>query len=83
MTELKIAPVPWFAERDSVWSEESNLVCACYLPETKTADSKLIAAAPDLLEALIEMIELCTFVAPDIESNLIDNAKAAIAKATQ
>jgi hypothetical protein len=53
-----------------------------YVSAWNKHDAYLAAAAPDLLDALIEMIELCTFIAPDISSNLIDNAHAAIAKAT-
>ena len=89
----KHTPAPWsieFGIRSAVISDvATNEIAVVEIgihdEETEAelrANAKLIAAAPDLLEALIEMIELCTFIAPDIQSNLIDNARVAIAKAT-
>ncbi len=82
----KHTPAPW-STRWVMRGENRLQVAIEFTQEISTeevdANLSLIAAAPDLLEALIEMIELCTFIAPDISSNIIDNAHAAIAKATQ
>jgi hypothetical protein len=84
--KTKHTPAPWHLmesrKEAMLFCDNEKQVVASLICPVK-ADLKLIAAAPDLLEALIEMIELCTFIAPDISSNLIDNAHAAIAKATQ
>ena len=89
MTTMKHTPAPWVAEgstRDgdfAIYNEETyEEVLDIHTGDIKKNNLNLILAAPDLLEALIEMIELCPFIAPDITSNLIDNAHAAIAKAT-
>jgi hypothetical protein len=84
----KHTPAPWLIHEisgDIVTQDKEQTICQ---PNSRLqsgcgeANAKLIAAAPDLLDALIEMIELCTFIASDIQSNLIDNARAAINKAT-
>jgi hypothetical protein len=51
------------------------------------ANARLLAAAPDLLKALIDLLEDVEFAQPKIESGLIGNrqirhAREAIAKAT-
>lgn len=57
--------------------------------EEDTANAKLIAAAPELLENLQELLEFCeTYgfsdrVSPTDWSGFFDAARAAIAKATQ
>lgn len=56
-TDLKHTPAPWTAKGGYVWSNPigSNLVANCNKlgeQEVAEADAKLIAAAPELLEAL-------------------------------
>jgi hypothetical protein len=47
------------------------------------ANARLIAAAPELLSALRDMVQREAYLYPDSESNVIlDAARAAIAKAT-
>jgi len=57
--ELKHTPGPWSIRQESVWSvgtdhEMSALVYGC-TDEEEEANAHLIAAAPDLLEALKEL----------------------------
>lgn len=59
----------------------SKVVCDVFERDEQQANAKLIAAAPDLLEALVALL-----AAKDLgahEFNAIDLAEAAIAKATQ
>jgi hypothetical protein len=49
--------------------------------ETVKANAKLIAAAPELLEALVEMVAFGT--QQDWDHVVIEKSKSAIAKATQ
>ena len=93
----KHTPGPWrFVTRATVHMSEHNIaevgtwkVCAKQGAVTTSADARLIAAAPDLLEALEAM--LATYeCAPEYpteeeseEMSLVDaKARAAIAKAT-
>lgn len=52
-----------------------------YIDTRKEADARLIAAAPDLLEAL-HAIRLCEFNSMSSRQEMMRLAKAAIAKAT-
>ena len=55
----------------------------CYLTEESVANAKLIAAAPELLEALNGLLDQCDLGEVNEETQpLIDAAKAAINKAT-
>jgi hypothetical protein len=82
----KHVPTTWVAERDSVWTGENldSLVCTCYQFATKTSDSKLIAAAPDLLEALKDLLFIADIpIFRRAHPDSLQKARAAIAKATQ
>ena len=68
-------PIGW-AEWEVAWSDDGELVCDVVYHE---ADARLIAAAPELLEALVECLE-CEFAVTDKAA--IEKAQAAIAKAT-
>jgi len=59
---------------DVLDSEKPGMVCENATPE----DARLIAAAPDLLASLEEIVILCLYNSPEEK-----RAKAAIAKATQ
>jgi hypothetical protein len=61
-------PVCWFGDSETYYPTEGT-------PPT-AADARLIAAAPDLLEALIEIVAIA-----DRKTDAFDRARAAIAKA--
>ena len=61
-------PVCWFGDCETYYPTEGT-------PPT-AADARLIAAAPDLLEALIEVVAIA-----DRKTDAFDRARAAIAKA--
>lgn len=79
------SPTPWTAGSDEdshiVFDAELNLVCDVSLDggdvETEEANALLIAAAPDLLEALRGVLRVA-----DRNTVEFDAARAAIAKAT-
>lgn len=85
--EFKHSPAPWHL-RDGV-NENSLLVDDNYsvifasLDDIKKEDADLIAAAPELLEALIELTESAKEAIDGLGdlADAIDTAKAAIAKA--
>ncbi|HEM8291545.1 TPA: hypothetical protein U2M59_000785 [Providencia stuartii] len=85
--EFKHSPAPWHL-RDGV-NENSLLVDDNYsvifasLNDIKKEDADLIAAAPELLEALIELTESAKESIDGLGdlSDAIDTAKSAIAKA--
>lgn len=52
-------------------------------PVTAGENARLIAAAPELLEALQAIAEGCSFPENDVQRAIRDRARAAIAKATQ
>lgn len=92
--KAQYTPGPWFAQGDHVMhypSEHKNnrddrmhtiaTVHTSYKPEIGHSDARLIAAAPEMLEALIGL----SFHVPDNQSALLDaalkKAYKAIAKA--
>ena len=92
MSEAKFTPGPWTKWRNSVHSEDGICIAECgnsvrttHLSEEESeANTNLIAAAPELLEALEAIIK--GLEASDEEGLIghteqIINAKAAIAKA--
>lgn len=67
---------------DTEWSRqdcEKNGNDGNYAPNED--DARLIAAAPDLLEALKSIAEGCSFPEDDVQRACRDRARAAIAKA--
>ena len=88
MSAAQHTPGPWFADlsAETVTSADGNIVV--YELNTNEADACLIAAAPDLLEALtklLDMHERCDAgFAPHVELRFAirDMARAVLAKAT-
>ncbi|MEY1032655.1 hypothetical protein [Providencia stuartii] len=81
--EFKHAPAPWMATKREFFIElyDDN---GSYVGLTNsTANAHLIAAAPELLEALIELTESAKEAIDGLGdlADAIDTAKAAIAKA--
>jgi hypothetical protein len=100
MNETKFTPGPWMppaSHKDlTVWATKNDRTEMIASASTNqwckedeaNANAKLIAAAPDLLEALrlalpyIEGAYECAFPDSDENNNVLEAAKAAIAKAT-
>jgi hypothetical protein len=82
-------PGPWSVVEDRVPSSleifaDKSAICECWRRAdvaTEMANARLIAAAPELLDALNAMIDEFEGCYADADPTLI-NAKAAIAKAT-
>lgn len=92
MTAAKHTPGPWITTAAGGWdavceaANVNSLICRLVLNEP--ANAALISAAPELLEALDEIINLCAIGDVDETTKAygwgeaIKSAKAAIAKAT-
>ena len=84
----KYTPGPWaaktFAGTVNVWSSKRKPDGSAVCYDCKEADARLIAAAPDLLEALQEAFRAFAFddEGPVWADSTIAKARAAIAKAT-
>lgn len=87
MTKAKHTPGPWTVDGDEVWSDETqSSVCMVLHGTGEEANARLIAAAPDMLEAAV-MIETAMKKHPDTECSVvllpgILALRAAITKAT-
>jgi hypothetical protein len=93
---MKPTPGPWMWDSDQIKTDPLNRVrfrvvargktiTQCYYSsgdENAEHDARLIAAAPDLLEALEDCLRVVEFLASDSCPTTIQNAKAALAKAT-
>jgi hypothetical protein len=83
--ETKHTPGPWGNKAinggwDAVFSEKTNSII-CEIKENNAQNIKLIAAAPELLEALTSLM-LEAEKRGGVPKQYIANARAAIAKAT-
>ncbi|AVE42433.1 hypothetical protein [Providencia stuartii] len=78
--EFKTNPAPWLVRDGFIYGSNGNLVAESHGYE---GDNYLIAAAPELLEALIELTESAKEAIDGLGdlADAIDTAKAAIAKA--
>ncbi len=90
MKEFKGTKGPWIAhiESDSIWviKEKHGAICCVtdeepYDAESDTADAKLIAAAPDLLEAVNDAILELEQCVPIASSHVLNKLKYALNKA--
>ncbi|HHR6166584.1 TPA: hypothetical protein ACS8GQ_003785 [Providencia alcalifaciens] len=85
--EFKGTPAPWNYNENfcGTVSSSNRTMVACIYPRDNEmkANARLIAAAPELLEALIELTESAKEAIDGLGdlSDAIDTAKAAIAKA--
>lgn len=89
MEKAKHTPGPWniyFNSQDDLVirkmfadGQESHVVARCH---SGYANARLIAAAPELLEALETLAEHFEYYMGDNECRPLENARAAIAKAT-
>lgn len=79
----KYTPGPWHVT-DATWDDEGNVrYTLTGIKSAKIADARLIAAAPELLEALQAMLENCYDLEKDDDTiSAVAEARAAIAKAT-
>ena len=98
--ETKHTPGPWKSEGYGIWSsvggENRRVACTEYdrgegpykvkTEQEAVSNARLIAAAPDLLAALIELLDQAGEVYPHFESERgqanIAQARAAISRAT-
>lgn len=81
----KHTPGPWTAQPNgAIWVGDTLISVCAIAPEEATANANLIAAAPDLLEALQLVVDKIgtDFELYSEQQFAIDNARAAIAKAT-
>jgi hypothetical protein len=76
----KHTPGPWVKEGAFVAAATGKTICKTIgkCESTQSANARLIAAAPDLLDAVQAMVDAFG----DQDSLLIDQCKAALAKAT-
>ena len=88
MSETKFTPGRWVWKYENLYSENDGekdkpvLVTDYEVPERTTWDSHLIAAAPDLYEALQRLVNVSAEIAPDVQSaSVFTDARAALAKA--
>lgn len=90
---MKHTPGPWTAHKTieahdgmpECWQidAEHDAVCTtqfCYAPNTE-ANARLIASAPDLLEALAVLVTDCSQIWSEAEFPALKQARAAIARA--
>lgn len=101
MTELKYTPAPWLVQHINITIAKDAKERACYAYNFRIlrsehtsnlqaeSDAKLIAAAPDLLEALIKIESMVNKSVSKLESygvtdwvKVLANAQQAIEKAT-
>ena len=77
----------WEARSNHIYAEDTNLhiadICKASDGEWSEANARLIAAAPELLEALKEIKKLAKFsmIGSDKENKILNIAEQAIAKA--
>ena len=75
-------PGPWKADQNFIWAEEAigHYIIAQVLEESLPGDPALLAAAPEMLEALRQLVGCSPESMGDPSPH--DLARAAIAKAT-
>ena len=95
LDELGVSPAPWRMERFSPWSTEDGrdikdalsrpVGCTYTISDHAIADARLIAAAPNMYEALAAMLSCAEKNAPYLDMShmdiAMDMARKAIRKA--
>ena len=93
MEKVKHTPVPWVIDGSAtsldIFSSDAAVLVAVvrrsllssHLDQTARANARLIAAAPELLEALQDYVDFRSNV-KDVPGSILEKARAAIAKAT-
>jgi erythromycin esterase-like protein len=81
MDKLNITPKPWHVMRGDVLDQHGRMVAA--VDSFDTDDARLIAAAPELLEALQDLVHADTHGIKNCSAqvNALEKAKSAIDKA--
>lgn len=88
----KFTPGPWTVEGREIKGPQDSGVCVARIPEwgiladvpdQGPANARLIAAAPDLLEALGSLVAICENEGFPHLGNILPKARAAIAKASE
>lgn len=90
MSEAKHTPGPWAREGLRVYVHNRGTIAECPLPQSGgvfevSSNARLIAAAPDMLAALKEMVDEADGISREHGwplASRLDRARAAIAKAT-
>jgi hypothetical protein len=84
MSAPKHTPGPWrVANGTQIRSQRDQIAKVWMMRDGEgNSNARLIAAAPEMLEALKAMAEGCSFPADDVQRAIRDRARAAIAKAT-
>lgn len=85
-TTVKHSPGPWTADRRQITDAGKAVIAstfsgACYSLEQCDANDRLIAAAPELLGALVDLLKFMDPCEMDDDVPAVINARAAIAKA--
>lgn len=83
MSELKATPGPWEPRHDELVAKDGNTVAiflCCGGQEVNAANAHLIAAAPELYEALEMMLKMVEFGGFGKDAAM-DTARSALAKA--
>ena len=86
-TDSKHTPRPWDRDGLTIKSFGRGIIAECPVPQRGgvfevSGNARLIAAAPDLLEALQNLLSTDGFQLMESESKPWQDARAAIAKAT-
>ena len=88
MSESKHSPGPWDTDELTIFSNQGDSVAECSERDPgfraeRRANARLIAAAPDLLEALVEMVrQEDEYGEATVHPVVLAMARAAIQKAT-
>jgi hypothetical protein len=79
------APTPWVATKAygdwNVYDRDDKLVAALHVNDEQKAAAQLLAAAPEMLQALHKIAELCEAYGPVRKVEIQKILRAAIAKA--
>lgn len=77
-------PGPWRENGQTVFDKAGNEICTCghYVEDGHAANAHLIAAAPDMLEALKRCVRMLSWSDSPLAREVSEHASRTIAKAT-